>query len=150
MSSSTRPDPARERLARLMNERRRELGRRRRRNYTWDEVAAAAGLHRETLRSIRNGVSGMRDSSKDGIEAALQWAPGSIDRILANDDPRPLDPPPPDKGSPADGEEKEESPTDRLERLWQEYKDDPGEKGTVLRGLLQTWGAEREGHSEAG
>lgn len=29
---------------------------------------------------------------------------------------------------------------DRLEQLWREYRDDPGERGTVLRGLLESWG----------
>jgi transcriptional regulator with XRE-family HTH domain len=35
--------------------------------------------------------------------------------------------------------EGDEKPHDRLERLWREYRDDPGERGTVLRGLLETW-----------
>lgn len=47
--------------------------------------------------------------------------------------------------SPADsgGEEA----VDRLERLWREYKDDPGERGVVLRELLTTWD-EADGQSE--
>lgn len=39
----------------------------------------------------------------------------------------------------ATGGEDDEQPHDRLERLWREYRDDPGERGTVLRGLLETW-----------
>ena len=42
-----------------------------------------------------------------------------------------------------------EQPIDRLERLWREYKDDPGERGLVLRELLETWG-DRDGESETG
>lgn len=38
----------------------------------------------------------------------------------------------------------DEDPTDRMERLWREYKNDPGERGTVLRGLLSTWDEQDE------
>lgn len=39
----------------------------------------------------------------------------------------------------------DETATDRLERLWREYRDDPGERGTVLRELLETWGDRETG-----
>lgn len=42
-----------------------------------------------------------------------------------------------------------EEPIDRLERLWREYKEDPGERGVVLRELLETWG-DRDEESETG
>lgn len=74
----------RERLALLMDDRRREL------RLTWDQVAAAAGVNRETLRLIRQGDGQLRPLTKDGIEDALQWQRGSIDAILAGGDPTPI------------------------------------------------------------
>jgi hypothetical protein len=70
------PD-ARARLAELMDQRRRDL------RLTWDQVAARADIHRETLRQIRSGSSGtIRPLSATGIEDALEWGRGSIDAIL--------------------------------------------------------------------
>ncbi|GAT67810.1 hypothetical protein PS9374_03469 [Planomonospora sphaerica] len=66
----------RRRLARLMTERRDELG------LYWNDVAERAGLTKEGLRSVRGGVGTMRPPTKRGIEAALRWARGSVDRIL--------------------------------------------------------------------
>lgn len=51
---------------------------------------------------------------------------------------------------PAAESDQEESPTDRLERLWREYRDDPGERGTVLRGLLWSWLEESEAARPSG
>ncbi|GAA4225914.1 hypothetical protein GCM10022254_09020 [Actinomadura meridiana] len=31
---------------------------------------------------------------------------------------------------------------DRLDRAWRRYRDDPGARGTVLRGLVDTWDRE--------
>lgn len=42
-----------------------------------------------------------------------------------------------------------EEATDRLERLWRKYRDDPGERGVVLRELLTTWD-DQEGKSDTG
>lgn len=42
-----------------------------------------------------------------------------------------------------------EEATDRLERVFQRYRDDPGERGTVLRELLTTWD-DQEDESETG
>ena len=59
-----------------MDERRREL------RLTWDEVATRAGIHRETLRQIRNGTGSIRPLSITGLEDALGWPHGHIDAIL--------------------------------------------------------------------
>jgi hypothetical protein len=56
----------------------------------WNDVAAASGLTTETLRNIRNGTGGIRPLNKRAIENALKWQPGSIDRILAGEQPIPL------------------------------------------------------------
>ncbi|GGL56437.1 hypothetical protein [Planomonospora parontospora] len=66
----------RRRLARLMTERRDELG------LYWNDVAGRAGLTKEGLRSVRGGAGTMRPPTKRGIEAALRWTRGSVDRIL--------------------------------------------------------------------
>ncbi|MUN41502.1 hypothetical protein [Actinomadura litoris] len=163
----TRPDPARVRLAEHMDERRRDLGRQRGERFSWDEVAVKAGLHRETLRNIRLHGRPMRDTTKDGIEDALQWERGSIDAILQGGDPTPAGPAAEDsldrldrlfherKSDPSvrarleatleddsrkDGHETPQERLERLDRLWRLWRDDQGERGTVLRGLLETWG----------
>lgn len=46
--------------------------------------------------------------------------------------------------APAVADDEGEDPTDRMERLWRAYKNDPGERGTVLRGLLSTWDEQDE------
>ena len=69
-------------LGRHMEERRRELG------MTLRQVAAAGGLSVEALRSVRYGESIPNSLTRAGIERALQWEPGSVDRILADGTPR--------------------------------------------------------------
>ncbi|MBG0814180.1 hypothetical protein [Planomonospora sp. ID82291] len=71
----------RRRLARLMTERRDELG------LYWNDVAERAGLTKEGLRSVRGGVGTMRPPTKRGIETALRWTRGSVDRILEGGSP---------------------------------------------------------------
>jgi hypothetical protein len=66
----------RERLSRLMDERRRFLRR------TWDQVAVDASITYETIRQVRGGTGEIRPLTKRGIEDALRWTPGSVDRIL--------------------------------------------------------------------
>jgi hypothetical protein len=73
--------PERERLAALMEERRLEL------DLTWEQVAEAADLHYETLRSARNENAGIRKMTKRAIDRGLQWTPGSVDLILNGGDP---------------------------------------------------------------
>lgn len=72
---------ARERLARLMDERRLELGLR------WRDVAEAGGVSYEVLRDVRNGSGGIRRLTEHGIEAGLQWEAGSVRRILEGGEP---------------------------------------------------------------
>lgn len=72
----------RQRLARLMDERRAEL------QLTWSEVAERAGITREGLRRTRTGTGHIRSLTKVGIERALSWAPGSIEDILQGGEPR--------------------------------------------------------------
>jgi hypothetical protein len=59
-----------------MTERRDELG------LYWNDVAERAGLTKEGLRTVRAGIGTMRPPTKRGIEAALRWTRGSVDRIL--------------------------------------------------------------------
>lgn len=67
-----------------MDRRRRDL------RLKWDEVAARAGIHRETLRQIRIGNGDIRPLSATGIEDALEWEHGSIDTVLDGGEPTPL------------------------------------------------------------
>jgi hypothetical protein len=78
-------EQARDRLAQLMNERRVELGLR------WTSVAKSGDISPETLRAIRRTSAPLRDLTKAGIEKGLRWEHGSVDRILAGDDPVPDD-----------------------------------------------------------
>lgn len=73
------------RLAQHLNDRRLEL------RLTWAEVADRAGISRDTMHNVRVGTSDIRDLTERGIEVALQWEPGSIDRIFAGNDPIPLE-----------------------------------------------------------
>ena len=77
------PDEARARLARLMNDRRVELGLR------WTDVSAAGGLSAETLRAVRRDIGPLRDLTKVAIDKGLRWEQGSVQRILDGGDPRP-------------------------------------------------------------
>ncbi|MEV1201687.1 hypothetical protein [Microbispora rosea] len=73
-------ETARERLAELMDRRREELG------LLWNDVADRAGLTKEGLRTVRFGTGKMRPPTKRGLEEALQWKRGSIDRYLETGD----------------------------------------------------------------
>jgi transcriptional regulator with XRE-family HTH domain len=64
-----------------MDQRRQQLG------LSWREVAAEAGITQETLRAIRRGANDPSTLTKRGIERALEWSPGSVDRVFAGDDP---------------------------------------------------------------
>lgn len=75
------------RLDQEMNARRLELGKN---GMSWREVAAAANISYETLRAVRQGLNEPTEQTKRGLETALQWAPGSIDSILAGGEPAPL------------------------------------------------------------
>lgn len=73
-----------------MDERRGELA------LTWQQVAEEAGVSTETLYRIADGRQ-MRTTTKKGVERALRWQRGSVDRILAGGKPVPL----PDEASPS-------------------------------------------------
>lgn len=75
---------ARKRLAGHMDQRRVGL------RLTWREVAEAAGISYEALRTTRSGPGGIAPLTEAGIEDALQWERGSIRRILDGGDPVPL------------------------------------------------------------
>ncbi|MEU6709900.1 hypothetical protein ABZ897_00360 [Nonomuraea sp. NPDC046802] len=73
-------------LAELMEQRRLAL------RLEWNEVAVAAGISAAFLRKIRSGTSA-RPLTIAKLEAALNWAPGSIDSILAGGEPTDLSAP---------------------------------------------------------
>jgi transcriptional regulator with XRE-family HTH domain len=70
-----------ERLDAAIKDRRLELG------LSWKEVARAADISEATLRAIRNGANEPSDLTARGIERALGWAPGSVERILSGGRP---------------------------------------------------------------
>jgi hypothetical protein len=73
------------RLARLMNERRLDLGLR------WEEVAGVIGITEGGLRALRRDGSVPRELTQRGIEKALRWQRGSVLRIIDGGDPAVLD-----------------------------------------------------------
>lgn len=73
-------DVDRRRLEEGMDERRAELGLR------WREVAAAAGLTYEGLRGVRKGPSKIPAFTRRGLERALKWSTGQVDRMLGEGD----------------------------------------------------------------
>lgn len=77
--------PQAHRLAELMEERRLDLGLR------WNDVAAESGMSVEGLRAMRRDGAIPRPLNQRGIEKALQWRRGSIQRILGGEDPVPAD-----------------------------------------------------------
>ncbi|SEG44203.1 hypothetical protein SAMN04489712_105239 [Thermomonospora echinospora] len=123
-----------------MDERRAEL------DLTWDDVAKRAPLSKQGLHTIRFEDRPMRQLTKARIERALEWAPGSVDRILAGGDPEPLKvgrihygglnvPAPP-----------EETVFERLDRLvdeWRQVRREDSKqdqkRAEVLEELLNSW-----------
>ena len=88
-----------------MDERRQTLG------MTWAEVASEAKITVETLRAIRRGKNDPSDLTKRGLDRALQWQPGGVQRTLDGGEPRPIDSPTPPTGTRGPAEaEGEESP----------------------------------------
>lgn len=53
-------------------------------------AAAAAGINRATWATIESGQRRLTPHLRPAVEGALQWAPGSIDAILAGGVPTPL------------------------------------------------------------
>lgn len=73
-------------LGRYMEDRRLELG------LLWEQVAELTGLSTQGLRDVREKSGRPRPLTKQAIEKALHWEPGSIDLILAGGEPIPLSP----------------------------------------------------------
>lgn len=84
-------------LADLMERRRLAL------HLKWDDVAEAAGITAAFLRKIRAGT-GARPLTMAKLEAALNWAPGSINAILAGREPTDLESPTASHAHGSDGE----------------------------------------------
>jgi len=72
---------ARTRLTELMDKRRGTL------RLQWSEVATEAGMSAAHLRRIRHNEVPLTSLMIGGLEKALHWAPGSIDRVLQGGDP---------------------------------------------------------------
>lgn len=69
------------RLSEAMDRRRLEL------RLKWTQVADRADLSQAGLGAIRRGERSPSALTKARIEHALEWAPGSVDAILAGDGP---------------------------------------------------------------
>lgn len=87
----------RQRLAHLMEQRRRALG------LSVRAAAQAAGIDRATWTSAEAGTRQTAEYNYAGIEKALSWQSGSIDAILDGRDPTPVPvrekaPEPPSRG----------------------------------------------------
>ncbi|WP_181785393.1 hypothetical protein [Streptomyces phytophilus] len=78
------PAPPPHRLDTHMDARRLDL------RMTWRQVADAASISAETIRALRRGDNAPGDITKRGLEDALRWERGSIDRILAGGEPTPV------------------------------------------------------------
>lgn len=74
----------RERLGEHVRARRRQLG------LSVSDAARDAEVNRMTWDALERGTRATRDSNYAGIEHALQWAPGSVERILEGGEPHPL------------------------------------------------------------
>lgn len=74
-----------ERLDQAMNRRRLEL------RMNWRELAEAAGISYTALRAIRRGEYRPTELTAQDLDAALQWAPGSVHAVLDGRDPSPLE-----------------------------------------------------------
>lgn len=77
---------ARQRLADLMDERRQELDK------LWQDVGKDGGISLKALHTARTGASGIRPATRRKIEKGLRWERMSVDRVLAGEDPVPLQP----------------------------------------------------------
>lgn len=57
---------------------------------TWAELASASGVHEVTLRALRRGENKPSARTKRRLEDALKWERGSVDTVLAGNDPVPV------------------------------------------------------------
>lgn len=82
---------SRKRLAEKMDLRRAEL------RLKWKGVAELANVDESTLHRVRTNKIALSIDVKTRIEQALEWKTGSVDAILADQEPTPKEPPPPVK-----------------------------------------------------
>lgn len=76
------------RLGRLVTARRKKL------RLSVETAAKRGGINRLTWRSIEAGEErDRRDTTFPGVEHALEWETGSVDRILRGDEPVEIEPP---------------------------------------------------------
>lgn len=81
-------------LDKAMNDRRLQL------RMTWNDLAKAAGISDVTLRAIRRGDNQPSPLTRRRIEDALQWTHGSIEAVLADGEPTPIEQAPADEREP--------------------------------------------------
>lgn len=135
---------ARQRLTLLIEERADELG------MTWNELAEKAGLTKEGLRGVRFGSGKMRRLTKRGLEDALRWESGSVDRVLEGGEPESVRPSGPVRKARLDAaprrtteaivRREEEDPFDRLDRLYAEWREVAEEsEAEALRAVLESY-----------
>lgn len=79
-----------ERLDKAMRRRGIQLGKR------WVQIAADAGITTSALGAIRRGEYRPSAHTAAALDEALEWVPGSVERILEGGDPLPADHPPAD------------------------------------------------------
>lgn len=101
---------------------------------TVGELARALGVDPSRVSNYENGRSKVPDDRADKIAELFGMSWRSVRRGLR------LWLPPGEQDIDDDEED-----VDRLERAWRRYRDDPGDRGTVLRGLLETWDERDEG-----
>jgi hypothetical protein len=83
-------------LERWMNDRRREL------RIKWTEVARRSEMSVQNVLRIRKGQISISEDAADGIETALEWEPGSVERAVREGiKPTPASPPAPAVEPPA-------------------------------------------------
>lgn len=65
------------------------------RGLSWNDLADAVGVSESALRNIRKGRNGPSELTKRRLEDALDWAHGSVDKVLQGGSPTPAKPEPP-------------------------------------------------------
>jgi hypothetical protein len=76
--------PERKRLKREIEARKHHLG------WTWERIAADAGLKVDTIRRVRNEMSDIQLPTRRALETGLRWKEGSVTSILSGGPPIPL------------------------------------------------------------
>ncbi|MEU9349066.1 helix-turn-helix transcriptional regulator [Streptomyces sp. NPDC048278] len=104
------PEPH-ERLDEAMNHRRLEL------RLKWRDLANAAGITYEALRSIRRGESRPTEITARALDDVLRWAPGSVYAILGGGEPTLLEALPAGEDAPTSPAAGTLSPNEALRRV---------------------------------